>query len=201
MMTGSPKRELVILPSPPLLPQRHLENCRTVASRDELLRRIDVRPGPRVAELGVFRGEFSRYLLDTLRPEELHLFDLDLRRFSIAEKFSTEIDQRRIFLHEGDSSTGLLALPDAYFDLIYIDGDHTYEGVCRDIEAAERKLAANGYLIFNDHTYWSPCECLSYGVMQAVNEFCERSDREAVFLALDSYMYCDIAIRRRVQVP
>jgi hypothetical protein len=88
--------------------------------------------------------------------------------------------------------------PLEYFDVVYIDGDHSYLGVKKDIEASVPRLSAQGYLILNDYTCWSPCENLQYGVMPAVNEFCRRENWEATHLALDGYMYCDLAIRRRI---
>ena len=54
----------------------------------------------------------------------------------------------------------------------------------------------DGYLIFNDYTYWSPVECIPYGVMHAVNELCLDEDWQVAYFALDPYMYCDVAIRR-----
>ena len=55
----------------------------------------------------------------------------------------------------------------------------------RDIDAAAPRIAERGVLIFNDDTYWSPCECMRYGVLQAVNKFCLNTDWEVAYLALD----------------
>lgn len=38
---------------------------------------------------------------------------------------------------------------------IYIDADHSYEGVKKDISVACRKVKHDGILIFNDYIYWS----------------------------------------------
>lgn len=37
------------------------------------------------------------------------------------------------------------------FDLIHIDGDHTYEGVKTDIELWNKRVKKNGYMIFDDY--------------------------------------------------
>jgi len=202
LMTGSMHRYQVYLPSyPMMLEQNQLETCRVVCHRKELLAQLSLRANPNVAEIGVLRGDFSLVLMEQLRPAKLHLFDLDFKTHRIAERFASEIAAGRVHLHEGDSSSNISAFPKEYFDVIYIDGDHSKEGVVKDIEASVPRLSAQGYLIFNDYTCWSPCENLQYGIMPAVNEFCRRENWEATHFALDGYMYCDLAIRKRISAP
>jgi predicted O-methyltransferase YrrM len=183
------------LPTAPVLMDRHLENCRVLPYREAILQRMRV--GGTVAEVGVQTGRFSRSILNICRPSKLHLIDLNLQVFSIHEQFKPEIDAGTVHLHEGDSSTILGDFPDGYFDFIYIDGDHRYEGVKRDVEVAKHKIKEKGVLIFNDYTYWSPVECMRYGIIQAVNELCLEEDWEVIYFALAHYMYCDVAIQRR----
>jgi len=91
----------------------------------------------------------------------------------------------------------MLALfPEEYFDWIYIDADHAYEGVCKDIERGHTKVKSDGMMVFNDYTNWSVCEIMPYGVAKAVNEFCIANNWEIVFLALQSLGYRDIAIKK-----
>ena len=71
-----------------------------------------------------------------------------------------------------------------YIRAIYIDADHSYEGVKRDIQAGISKVKHDGFLVFNDYTYWSPAECLPYGVIQAVNELCLEGEWEMIYFAL-----------------
>jgi len=149
------------------------------------------------AEVGVQTGQFSKSILGICRPSKLHLIDLNLQDFPIRELFHSEVDAGAVFLHEGDSSAILQGFPEGYFDFIYVDGDHSYHGVKRDIRVAASKLTDSGFLIFNDYTYWSPAECMPYGVIHAVNELCLEQDWEVVYFSLAHYMYCDIVIRRR----
>lgn len=187
---------LVSFPLMPMLTQRHLENCRILPDRESALCRMKV--GGICAEVGVETGKFSKSILEICRPSKLHLIDLNLQGYSIREQFQSDIDADVVCLHEGDSSTILQGFPERYFDFIYIDGDHKYEGgVKRDIQAATSKLSESGFLIFTDYTYWSPAECTPYGVIHAVNELCLEQDWEAVYFSLAHFMYCDIAIRRR----
>lgn len=50
-------------------------------------------------------------------------------------------------------------------DLVYVDADHSYEGVKRDIESWWPKLKRGGIMAFHDY------ESIEYGVKQAVTEF------------------------------
>lgn len=75
---------------------------------------------------------------------------------------------------QGDSSSTLAKL-DGDFDYIYIDGDHSYEAVVKDLAAAHKKLRKGGVIVCDD--YGNPC-----GVKQAVDEFCKtkKYDREVM---------------------
>lgn len=178
----------------PPLSDRHLQNCRMVANREVILQHM--KKGGIVAEVGVQEGHFSRLILDICMPEKLHLIDLELTTYGIERVFRHEMDKGQVVLHEGDSSTMLSRFNDHYFDFIYIDADHSYNGIQMDIQAAKTKIKDDGYLVFNDYTYWSPGECINYGVIQAVNELCIRENWELAYFALAGHMYCDVAIRR-----
>ncbi len=185
---------VVELPASPMLTDRHLTRCRVLPDRGAMLQRMPT--GGVAVEVGVQTGPFSRRILDICRPSRLHLIDVDLQSHSIAAKFEREIEAGVVALHEDDSAATLARLPDGECDFIYLDADHSYDGVKRDIEAARAKVKPDGFLLFNDYTYWSPCECLPYGVVQAVNELCIADDWEMVFFALEEFMYCDVALQR-----
>jgi len=80
-------------------------------------------------------------------------------------------------------------------DILVSLGVNLYQ-LKKDIEAGKSKVKKDGFLIFNDYTYWSPCECMEYGVIQAVNELCREDDWKMIYFAFGYYMYCDVAIRR-----
>jgi SAM-dependent methyltransferase len=185
----------VLLPDYPQLAAEHLTNCRVVPLREDILAQVP--EGMVCAEVGVFRGDFSQAILDICRPAELHLVDDDLRTYDVAGRFAEQIASGTVKLHQGDSATTLATLEDGRFAMIYIDADHSHAGVARDIAAAHRKLRADGLLVFNDYTFWSSAECLPYGVMHAVHEFCLAEGWEFALLALNWYGYFDVALRRR----
>lgn len=51
---------------------------------------------------------------------------------------------------KGDSVDALSSFEDEYFDFIFIDGDHSYEGCFRDILAAYPKVKSGGILAGDD---------------------------------------------------
>jgi SAM-dependent methyltransferase len=179
----------------PMLEDRHVNHCQLVASRAALLQRMP--RGGVAAELGVRSGTFSRQILDLSNPRELHLIGFDLTPLGPRDRLKAEIAAGRVVLHEGDPIRTLGRMPNARFDFISIDGDHSYHDVKRDIEAARPKLRPDGYLVLNDYTFWSPCEAIPYGVVQAVNELCLAENWEVGFFALAHFGYFDVAIRRR----
>ena len=202
MSTHANHLGVVDLPGYPILDAKHLANCRMFPLREDILDRMP--KGGKAVELGVQEGEFSQEILKICRPAELHLIDIDLTKFRVAERFAYEIERGVVTLHEGDSATTISSFPDNYFDFIYVDADHGYAGVKRDIAAAVPKLGRDGYLLFNDYTFWSPAECMPYGVMQAVNELCIEDEWEIVYFAFGYMGYSDVAvrpIRRRNDLP
>lgn len=175
------------------LRQEHLGRCRVLPDRLTLIEQLP--KGGVVAELGTLHGEFAREILRTVDPTELHLVDHELQ--PRARELATDPTfNGRVHVHAGDSVQTLETFADGYFDWIYIDAQHTYEGVRRDIAAAVRKVKADGLLVFNDYTPWSYVEMQPYGVVAAVNELCVEQAWEIVYLALPPHLYCDVAVRK-----
>lgn len=64
--------------------------------------------------------------------------------------------------------------PDNYFDLVYIDADHSYEGCRRDLEDWYPKIKQGKYLIGDDYRNYESLERkpgIKFGVIEAVNNF------------------------------
>lgn len=67
--------------------------------------------------------------------------------------------------------------PDEYFDLIYIDADHTYEGCLQDIEDWYPKVKIGGCLTGDDYrTAFIKRSGVTFGVKKAVQEFAEKNN-------------------------
>ena len=146
--------------------------------------------GGRVAEVGTDRGDFARHILATCAPDELHLLDLD---FSFLDPAVAE--DARVVLHNGLSDQALRQFPDAHFDWIYIDGDHSYAGASKDADAAASKVKPGGYLVFNDFAH-ADQNLGAYGVHRAVVDFAlARGWKFAWFAYHPSALY-DVALQR-----
>lgn len=177
------------------LKTRHIKNCRLVEDRIKMLEKIP--KGGVCAEVGILKGDYSRYILDIVKPQKLHLIDIDSKSIKIARKqFEDEIEQNLVEVHRVDSSTFLSSVPDATFDWIYIDGDHSYEGVKRDLEAAHSKIKPDGLISLNDYIFFGSSDLTKYGIIEATNEFCIEYDYELVHFVLHGRMYNDVTIRR-----
>jgi len=182
-------------PVVPALTSRHLENCQMLTDREVILEKLP--RGGVCAELGIWKCGFSRKIMKTVQPDKLHLIDIDPESIRIArETFRNEIGEGRVEVHHNDSSTTLLSMNDNSFDWIYIDGDHSYQGVKRDLEAAHRKLKPEGLISLNDYIYFGSSDLAKYGVIEAVNEFCLTYNYELIHFALQGRMYNDVTIRR-----
>jgi predicted O-methyltransferase YrrM len=62
----------------------------------------------------------------------------------------------KIVVKRGYSNMEIPKLPDDFFDIIYIDGNHEPEYVLEDAVLSFRKLKKNGILIFDDYGWGGP---------------------------------------------
>ena len=170
------------------IPQELLDQCQVCASRKLLVSKLT--PHGRVAEVGTARGKFARTILEVNNPVELHLIDLDL-----SQVLPNVLSDKRVQPHEGLSYEVLEGFSDAYFDWIYIDADHSYGGVRRDIEAAATKVKPSGILAFDDFCHVD-LDLGSYGVQRAVVEFAVEARWPFTWFAIERKGTYNVAIRR-----
>lgn len=153
-----------------------------------MVRGLGLPKGGKVAEIGVWRGDFSAFLVDTIEPSELHAFDLFDRSADTemwGQPVSTYFDgmgrrefyQRRfqdravsVRTFEGFTSEVLPLAPASYYDLVYIDAGHDYDNARYDATQAARMVKPDGVIIFNDYVMTDPLCGVPYGVVQAANE-------------------------------
>ena len=187
---------------PQALSPIHVNQCKVMANRFEMVRKFP--KNARVAEVGAQTGKFSKHIWENLRPREFHLYDISFYQENFPfdhAYFEDPVLQGKVFLHEGDSSSLLNQMPDEYFDWIYIDADHSYSGVVKDVEVAKFKIKPNGLLVFNDYMIYSPIEDMQYGVNRAVNDLCLNENFEMVYFAFNVAGYHDVCLRRRGSLP
>lgn len=71
----------------------------------------------------------------------------------------------RAMILRGETTRMAELVPDESLSLLYIDADHTYQGVSADIEAWIPKMLSGGYVVFDDY------DCPDYGVTEAVDTY------------------------------
>lgn len=199
--------------SPPVpLGQEHVAGARLFANRNLMIASFAPRSDLRFAEIGVAYGDFSQVVLDLLAPAIFDAYDLfsfqeipeTAKRLGgkshavfYADRFRGEVNSGRMRLFVGDSSRELQKVSDGFYDMIYIDGDHSYEGVKRDTDEALEKLRPDGILIFNDYTMYDHIAHSPYGIVHVVNDLCVAHGWHITHLALHNQMFCDVALQRQ----
>lgn len=141
-----------------------------------------------VAELGTMRGDFARLIASETSPRELHLVDRDFSEF---DPSGLDAAQR----HEGQTVAVVEGFPRDHFDWIYVDADHSYSGVRRDIEVSAQRVKPGGFLVFNDFAHIDPY-LGRYGVHRAVTEFVAGAQWPVRLFAYEPAGLYDIAIQR-----
>ena len=139
-------------------------------------------------EIGTWKGEFSKKILEIVDPIELHLIDpwkLQNDNMHQNSLYGRNIEQNtlnlifqlvsktflncdNIVIHRDFSKNILKKFDDNSFDWIYIDGDHTYSSVLNDLQISSQKIKKNGIICGDDYTlgYWWKDD-----VIRAVNDF------------------------------
>ncbi len=151
--------------------------------------------GGKVIEIGVWQGNFSREILDTIHPSELHLVDpwkfeipwepdprfylasraicktfddMDLIAENVRKRFAGD---PRVIIHHNFSEKEAGDFADESFDWIYIDGCHSYRQVKLDLELYYPKVKIGGILCGDDYSWGPEYNNPQYPVKVAVNEF------------------------------
>lgn len=127
------------------------------------------------AELGVWKGEFSKEILEIVKPKELHLIDpwkyeydktyekacyggkigsqvlMDQIFNQVTKQFQNEITNNQVFIHRNSLINIGNNIADNYFDWVYIDGNHLYEFVKKDLEFFYKKVKKGGFITGDDY--------------------------------------------------
>lgn len=93
---------------------------------------------------------------------------------TVKNKFA---DKPFVTIYKEYSFDAVKRFPDEYFDLIYIDADHSYEGCLRDIIDWYPKIKKGGFLIGDDYVIKQLAKTgVTFGVIEAVNEFAKKNN-------------------------
>ncbi len=97
----------------------------------------------------------------------------------------------RVKLHRQYSYKAVTQFEDGYFDFVYVDGNHQYEFVLRDLMDFAPKLKPGGLLFGHDFFEDPFAKAENYGVVDAVGVFLKRSDFRFLMLTWEPFStYC-----------
>lgn len=201
-MTANPAKELVPVPDI-ISPNKTLL---LPIGRNKLLRHIP--KNAKVAEIGVYKGKFSKKILRMTRPSTLSLidaWDIDVERGHIPHK--DQLDKTgfnsyakklpltlkpyslssRIKTHHGLSVPMARNFEDGELDWIYVDADHSYEGVLADLEAWSKKVRPDGLIFGHDFTNQPSAIRDGFGVIKAVQDFVTQHGYHFLLLTTDYF--------------
>lgn len=136
-------------------------------------------------EIGVNKGDNAEHIYNTLSIKKLYLVDpWDERAYYIKHGSSLVGEQMYQFVLKrlGDKEDIVIIKKpsleavkdlDVIFDFIYVDGDHSYEEVKKDLNAWYPKVKEGGVFCGDDYQ-----EGAWQGVIDAVNEFAEEKKKK-----------------------
>ena len=176
---------------------------------------FEVQPSGRIAELGVYKGDFAQEILDQCQPRELVLIDLwqnqpiqsgdadgNNLQFQngtylfdvVCERFGSNSLVR---IKKGLTSM-ILHYEDDYFDMVYIDADHSFDAVREDLENAFRKTKNGGLIMGHDYEYnlEKTRHVHYFGVKAAVTDFCLCKNLQIDMKAMDGCVSFGIRVKK-----
>lgn len=130
----------------------------------DLLDFLETRQMNTVVEIGTATGG-TFYAFCQIAPSDAHIISIDLPGGPFGGGYEVEdvqvfktyakVGQTIFFMredsHQEETKKGLLErLKERKIDVLFIDGDHTYEGVKKDFEMYEPLVAKGGIIIFHD---------------------------------------------------
>lgn len=139
-------------------------------------------------EVGVQNGEFSEtvlknwygtwYMVDAWRyfPENYHNDSANVSNEEHAIKYANACQVAQRYAPRGivcrDLSVEAAAkFADGFFDLVYLDANHTYDAVLADLNAWRPKIRAGGTFCGHDYVDDAKCIYTVAGVKTAVHKF------------------------------
>ena len=155
--------------------------------------------GAHCAEIGTWRGDFAAVILADRKPEKLFLVDpweyrteetyeqasyggkmeggqqaLEDMYQSVVGRFETEIETGQVLVMRQRSTDAAATFAPESLDWVYIDGDHSYEGVKADLNAYFATVKPGGILAGDDYGHQG--SWFEDGVKRAVDEFAVRCE-------------------------
>lgn len=164
----------------------------TLPDRQSLVREL-VKPGSIGAEIGVYRGDFSKDIYAICDPKMIYLIDAwekypeyendslchtnqDGNYNDTKSQMAHAIKAGRCEVIRGRSHPVSLTWHTP-LDWIFLDANHAYEFVADDLRDWSRFIKPDGVFMLHDFTETSAGAIqMNFGVVRAVNEFCENNN-------------------------
>lgn len=161
-----------------------------------------------VAEIGVALGNFSSAILVHGAPRRLHLVDAwahfdddayrpdpnnvahdeqEARYQGVLDRFKAQIRVDRIRVHRGLSADIARDFPDHGLDWVYIDANHTFEGVLEDLHAWGPKVRPDGFILGHDYYRGPFARQRNFEVVGAVDAYVRATGARLLAITLESF--------------
>jgi hypothetical protein len=170
-----------------------LTNCRVLNDRHEILKHVP--PGGRFAEVGTMYGDLIVRVLEICKPSEVHVFDYGMNNIKVENKAKLDAFGK-VSYYVGDSSENMAKMPDEFFDVIYVDADHSFAGVWKDLMQAFNLQGIEVRIVIADDIAGGLNFFPPYGVFSAVNKFANENNFRFEYLGLSPFGFHDVALRR-----
>jgi predicted O-methyltransferase YrrM len=122
------------------------------------------------AEVGVREGDNAIQILRRSLPKRLHLIDPWDERYSPHyESIKERMTNKPVVIHRGRSTDIGRKFPDNFFDWVYVDADHSYNSVSKDLHLYYHKIKPGGVLAGHDFSRPRAPRVFT-GVVRAVHE-------------------------------
>lgn len=194
------QQSTAFIPQVPLK-DKHLKNATLITNRQKLLELLP--PNGIVAELGVANGDYTSQILKISQPKKLHLIDIwqserynEILFNNVRTKFAAELTIDKVEIHRKLSHEAAKDFSQQYFDWIYIDTSHCYNGTKKELEYYASKIRDGGFIAGHDYTMGNWNNQYRYGVMEAVHEFCVKYNWRFKYLTMDLSEGQSFAIER-----
>lgn len=103
-----------------------------------------------ILEVGVFEGETTQHLIKAL-PKGGQYVGIDINDYRTpATKLYMSEGGKSIDFILGNSHNELKKLPTNHFDLIFVDGDHSWESILPEFKLVEKLVAHGGVIVYHD---------------------------------------------------
>jgi hypothetical protein len=159
---------------------------------------------PKILEIGIFKGEFYDFIISNCNVDYIDgvdlftgisysgdadgnnpiLYDIEKSYLDLIEKYKNNKEAR---FFKSDSSKFLESKEDNTYDIIYIDGDHSYEGFKKDLLLSFKKIKNGGYIMGHDYemNMLKAQNIYEFGVKKATDEFCNDYNQKILAKGMD----------------